>query len=219
MEGDARLLSRPDESRRSSGRRFQRLQREPRAVQRRQMRHVDRRHGRRLLRDRQGLDGRRQGRLCAGAGQRPGQARQLAVGVVAGDSRRFRQGRRRREVRLLGDLEALHRARGFEGRLGQRASGHPQVALCECGICQGSVRQDDPRLHQLGGPDASHRQARPLRGRAVRRHPGIRGHCDRSRPGFLGRPRRHDLGSRCARQGSGQRDRRDDQGRLQHVRG
>ena len=40
-----------DEGRRPSGRFLQRLQREPRAVQRRQVRHVDRRHGGGLLRD------------------------------------------------------------------------------------------------------------------------------------------------------------------------
>ena len=52
MEGDARLLRRADEGRRASRRLVERLQREPGAVQRRQVRHVDRRHGRRRLRDR-----------------------------------------------------------------------------------------------------------------------------------------------------------------------
>ena len=46
MEGDARLLRAADEGRRPSRRLVERLQREPRAVQRRQVRHVDRRHGR-----------------------------------------------------------------------------------------------------------------------------------------------------------------------------
>ena len=76
---------------------LQRLQREPRAVQLRQVRHVDRRHGRRLLRDQpEGLQGRRQGRLRAGAEQRPRQARQLAVGLVARGSRPARRRPRRR---------------------------------------------------------------------------------------------------------------------------
>ena len=83
----------------------ERLQREPGAVQRRQVRHVDRRHGRRRLRDRsvaiEGLEGRR---LRAGARQRPRQARQLAVGVGAGGAGRLAEGRRRREVHRLGDL-------------------------------------------------------------------------------------------------------------------
>ena len=95
VEDDARLLRRADEGRRPSRRLVQRLQREPGAVQRRQVRHVDRRHGRRLVRDRpEAVEGRRQGRLRAGARQRPRQARQLAVGVVAGGSRRLEEGRR-----------------------------------------------------------------------------------------------------------------------------
>ena len=77
------------EGRWSSGRLVQRLQREPGAVQRRQVRHVDRRHRGRVLRDQpEGLEGRRQGGLRARPGQRPRQARQLAVGLVARDPRR-----------------------------------------------------------------------------------------------------------------------------------
>jgi sorbitol/mannitol transport system substrate-binding protein len=57
----------PDEGRRPARRILQRLQREPGAVQRRQVRHVDRRNSRRILRDEpEGLAGRRQGRLRAG---------------------------------------------------------------------------------------------------------------------------------------------------------
>ena len=73
-------------------------------------------------------------RLRAGARQRPRQARQLAVGVVARGSRRLAEGRRRREVHRLGDLEALHRARRREGRLGARSAGNPHLALQEPGI-------------------------------------------------------------------------------------
>ena len=74
-----------DEGRRPSRRLVQRLQREPRAVQRRQVRHVDRRDRRRLVRHRsEAVEGRRQGRLRAGARQRSRQAGQLAVGLVAG---------------------------------------------------------------------------------------------------------------------------------------
>ena len=87
-----------------------------------------------------------QGGLCARARQRPRQARQLAVGVVARRSRGFAEGRGRREVRLLGDFEEVHRARRLERRLGERASGHPQVALRQRGIRQGSVCQDDARV-------------------------------------------------------------------------
>ena len=126
------LLRRPDEGRRPSGRLLERLQREPRAVQLRQVRHVDRRHRRRLLRHQsEGIDGRRQGRLRARAGQRPRQARQLAVGLVARHSRRLAEGRRGREVHRLGDLQGLPRPRRLQGRLGQRASRHAHLALRE----------------------------------------------------------------------------------------
>ena len=76
------LLRRHDEGRRSRRRLLQRLQRKPGAVPAGQVRHVDRCHRRRVLRDRQGLDRRRQGRLRPGARQGPGQARQLALGMV-----------------------------------------------------------------------------------------------------------------------------------------
>ena len=52
MEEDARLLRQADEGRRPAGRFVQRLQREPGAVPAGQVRHVDRRHGRRFLRHR-----------------------------------------------------------------------------------------------------------------------------------------------------------------------
>ena len=47
------------------------------------------------------------------------QARQLAVGVVAGRSGQLAESRRGAEVRLLGDQQGLSRARRFQGRLGQ----------------------------------------------------------------------------------------------------
>ena len=52
VEGDARLLRRPDEGCRPAGRFLQRLQREPGAVPAGQVRHVDRRHRGGVLRDR-----------------------------------------------------------------------------------------------------------------------------------------------------------------------
>ena len=52
MEGRAAVLRRPDEGRRPAGRLLERLQREPDAVPAGQVRHVDRRHRRRLLRHR-----------------------------------------------------------------------------------------------------------------------------------------------------------------------
>ena len=36
-------------------------------------------------------------------------------------------------------------ARGRQGRLGERPAGHPQIALCQCGLPEGSaLRRDDP---------------------------------------------------------------------------
>ena len=138
LEGDARLLRQAGERRRPSGRLVERLQREPRALQLRQVRHVDRRHGRRLLRHQpEGILGRRQGRLRARAEYRQGQERQLAVGLVARHSRRLAEGRGRRKVHRLGDLEGLHRPRRVEGRLGERSSGHAQVALRQPGVPDG----------------------------------------------------------------------------------
>ena len=52
VEEDDRLLRRAHEGRRPARRLVERFQREPRPVQRRQMRHVDRRHGRGCIRDR-----------------------------------------------------------------------------------------------------------------------------------------------------------------------
>ena len=62
------------------------------------------------------------------------QERQLAVGMVARGSGGHAEGRRRREVHLLGDLEALHRTRRREGRLGARSAGNPHLALQEPGL-------------------------------------------------------------------------------------
>jgi sorbitol/mannitol transport system substrate-binding protein len=61
--------------------------------QHRQVRHVDRCHGCCFLRDQpEGLHRRRQGRLRAGSGQGPRQARQLAVGLEPRHPGRFAEG-------------------------------------------------------------------------------------------------------------------------------
>ena len=137
-----------DEGRRPARRLVERLQREPRSVQRRQVRHVDRRHGRGRLRDRsEAVEGRRQGRLRARARRWPRQARQLAVGVVAGGAGGIEQGRRRAEVHLLGDQQALHRSRRLEGRLAARSARNPHLALQEPGLPEGgAVRPADARV-------------------------------------------------------------------------
>ena len=61
------------------------------------------------------------------------------------------EGRCGAEVRLLGDQQGLSRTRRRQGRLGQRSSRHPHLALQQSGVHRRcSVRQDDARLDQLG---------------------------------------------------------------------
>ena len=123
------------------------------------------------------FEGRRQGRLRARARQRPRQARQLAVGVVARHSRRLAEGRSGREVHRLGDRQGLSRPRRLQGRLGQRAAGHAHLALQQPRISEGgAVRQDDARLDQHGRSDPSDGEAGALCRRAVRRDPRVPGH-------------------------------------------
>ena len=59
-----------------------------------------------------------------------------------------------REVCRLGDRQGLPEAGGREGRLGERASGHPHLALREPGIPEGGAVCED---------DARHRSTRPIR--------------------------------------------------------
>ncbi len=63
-----------------------------------------------------------------------------------------------------------------EGRLGQRSSRHPHLALRESGIPEGgAVREDDARLDQLGRPDQADGEAGALCRRAVRGDPRVPG--------------------------------------------
>ena len=63
---------------------------------------------------------------------------------------------RGQEVHRVGDLARSTRAGRIEGRLGQRAAGHPDLALREPGLPEGgAVREDDARPHQRRRPDAS----------------------------------------------------------------
>ena len=148
--------------------------------------HVDRRDRRRLVRHQpEGILGRRQGRLRARAEHRQGQERQLAVGVVARHSRRLAEGRGRGEVHRLGDLQALHRARRLEGRLGQRSSGHAHLALQQPGIRQGAVRQDDDRTRSTRPTRRSRRSIRcPIPACSSSRSPSSRGSARRSARSF-----------------------------------
>ena len=130
------VLRRLDEGRRTSRRFGQWLQREPRALQRRQVRNVDRRDScGRTVRD-VGKDSKVADKVgfAIAPNDRSRQERQLAVGLDAGDSRGIEQGRCGGEVPRLGDQQALHRSGRLEGRLGQRSAGHAHLALQERGV-------------------------------------------------------------------------------------
>ena len=143
-----------------------------------QVRHVDRCHRGRLLRDQpERLDGGRQRRIRPRPGQWPRQARQLAVGVVAGDSGGLGCHGRGEEVHRLGHRQGVHRAGRVQGRLGQRPARHPDFALREPGVPRsGTLRRDDAQLDQRRRPDAADRRSGALYRRPVRRDSGVCGH-------------------------------------------
>ena len=107
------------------------------------------------FRDRpEAVEGRRQGRLRACARQRPRQARQLAVGVVARHSGWHEECGRGAEVHLVGDQQALPRSRRLEGGLAPAFRRHAHLALQECRLPEGgAVRRADAGLDQLGRSD------------------------------------------------------------------
>ena len=71
------------------------------------------------------------------------------------------EGRRRREVHRLGDQQGLHRARRCQGRLGQRAAGHAQLALQQPGVPEGgALRQADARTRSTRPTRRSRRSSR-----------------------------------------------------------
>ncbi len=105
----ADLLPRPDEQLRSSRRLEQRLQREPGAVPAGQVRHVDRRHRRRLVRDRpkDSTVADKVGFALApdnGLGKRGNWLWAWSLAIPAGSP----EGRCRQDLHRLGDLEGLH---------------------------------------------------------------------------------------------------------------
>ncbi len=75
------------------------------------------------------FDRRRQGRFRARSRHRPRQARQLALGLEPRHSGRIAEGRVGAEVHRLGDGQGLSEARCREGRLGERSSRYPHLAL------------------------------------------------------------------------------------------
>src|SRR5579863_8605262 len=183
------------------------------------MRHVDRRHGRRLLRHQsEGLECRRQGGLRARAQHRPRQERQLALGLESRHPRRLEEGRCGGEVHRLGDKQGLHCPRRVEGGLVERTPGYTHLALSESGLSEGgALRQAHARLDRLGRPEPSDGQAGALCRRAIRRHPGIPGDRHGGRPAILGGARRFDLGRRGAGRGPILDRARDEARRLHQV--
>ena len=100
-----------------------------------------------------------------------------------------------REVRILGNQQALSRHRCGQGRLGKRSSGHAHLALQQPGVPEGrSVRQDDARQHQCRRPQEPLREACALRRRSVRRDPGVSGSRHDGRTALLRRSGRSDDG-------------------------
>ena len=78
--------------------------------------------------------------FALGAERRAREERQLAVGMVARGAGGIEQDRRRGEVHLLGDQQALHRTRRRKGGLGARSAGNPHLALQERGLPEGGAR-------------------------------------------------------------------------------
>ena len=123
----------------------------------------------------------------------PRQARQLAVGLVAGHSGRHAEGRRGREVHRLGDQQGLHRARrAKEGWAnvppGTRTSLYANAEYQKAAPFAKMTLE----LDQRGRPDQADRQAGALCRRAVRRHSRVPGPRHHRRPALLGGARRPD---------------------------
>ena len=136
------------------------LQRDPRALQRRQVRHVDRRDHRRIVHHRpEAEQGRRQGRLRAGPVQRDAEGRELAVGLGAGDPGRHQEHRRGAEVHHLGDLEGVHQPGGQGEGLGGGADRHAQVDLREPRVPEGraSFADAEKKAIDTRQPERQHR--------------------------------------------------------------
>ena len=106
------------------------VQRDPRFDERGPLRHVDRRHDRRLADDRPGpVKGGGQARLRAGAEFGHGEGLQLAVGLGPCGSEWHQELGRSAEVRGVGHFEGLHQARRHHEGLGLRPDRQPQVDL------------------------------------------------------------------------------------------
>ena len=188
MEDDADHLRQPHEGRRPSGRELERLQRESGSVQRRQVRHVDRRDGRRVLRHQsEAVQGRRQGRLRAGAEQRPGQERATGSGPGTSPFPPARRRSRRPRSSSPGRPARNTPSSSLPRKAGPTCRREPAPRS----IRTRSIRKSAPfakltlDIDRLGRPQPPDGEAGAVCRRAIRRHSGIPGHRHRRRPAVL----------------------------------
>ncbi len=157
------------------------------------------------------LDRRRQGRLRAGARHRPRQARQLALGVVAGHPGRLAEGRSRREVHRLGDQQGLSRARRRKEGWANVPPG-TRTSLYENPEYQAAAPFAKMTLDSINAADPTKPTVKPVpyvgvQFVAIPEFAGLAHHC---RPALLGGARRPDDGRRRPGPGAGRRHPRDD---------
>ena len=141
MEEHAALLRRPDEGRRSCRRLLERLQREPRPVPAGQVRHVDRRHGRRLASSpirRHSTVADKVGFALApdnGLGKRGNWLWAWSLAIPAGSQKIDAA------EKFISWATSKHYTElvAAQGRLGQRSSGHAHLALQEPGLSEGGA--------------------------------------------------------------------------------
>ena len=189
------------------------------AVQRRQVRYVDRRHCRRRVDDcaKDSKVADKVGYALApdnGLGKRGNWLWSWSLASQLAQRRRTRRRSsfRGRPTNITLDLVAS------KLRLGERSAWHAHIALQECRLHEGrAVCRSDAGIDQLGRPAASDGEAGALYGRAVRGDPRVPGHRHRRRAGLLGRSRGIDDRRPSAREGASQRDDRDEEGRLHQV--
>ena len=195
------FLRRPAEELRPPGLLGQQLQRDPGALQRGQVRDVGRCHDRRLLHHRPRSRAWWADKVAFAQG--PYQATQKganwlwawALAVPAGT----KNAAAAQKFITWADLQGVHQpGRQGEG-LGGSAHRHAQVDLCQRRVPEGGGlrrgREEGDRQRQ---PERQHPAQEPVRGRAVRRHPGVPG----DRPGGGAADElaagRQDLDRRCA---------------------
>ena len=172
------------------------------------------------IRDRsEAVEGRRQGRLRARARQRPRQARQLAVGVVA---RRFRPARSKADAaqKFISWATSKHYTELVASKDGW-ASVPPgtRTSLYKNPDYLKAAPFAQLTLDSIDSADPLHPTVKPVPYTGVQfvAIPEFQGIGDGRRPGLLGGARRHDERRRRARQGAGQHGSGDEEGRLHQV--